>query len=69
MEGRRLDTQGIDNVQVANRRALFNDHINTCKDCQPTMCFRAQTLWRDVCLTALRADCKGGIASGCKDGA
>lgn len=54
MEGRKLDTQGSGSPEVANRRNLFDRHIDECAACQPALCPRAQALWRDVCLTALR---------------
>lgn len=55
MEGRKLDTQGTNNPEVANRRNLFDRHMDECRDCQPSLCTHAQVLWRDVCLTALRS--------------
>lgn len=54
MDGRKLDTRGTDNPEVAHRRNLFDAHIDQCTECQPNICRVAETLWRDVCLTALR---------------
>lgn len=55
MEGRKLDvtlTSPFESVRRA--RAAFNQHLNHCPDCQPSMCWQGQTQWRALCLEALR---------------
>lgn len=60
MEGRRLAVHPYaSNKEVASKRRRFDAHISGCADCQPALCFQAQTLWRDVCLTALKAHSEG----------
>lgn len=54
MEGRKLDTSLSANNAVAMKRVQFDRHLNECQDCRPGMCHQAETLWRAVCLTALR---------------
>ena len=39
---------------VSVKRARFDAHVNECGSCQPNLCVTAQTLWRAVCVTALR---------------
>ncbi len=63
MEDRRLDTSLHANNAVALKRIAFDKHLNTCKDCQPHLCHRAEILWRDVCLTALRTQGTPGALS------
>lgn len=61
MNGRKLDvSRDTGHPEVKNKRALFDRHIANCDDCQPSFCIRANVLWRDVCLTALRMAPKGG---------
>lgn len=40
---------------VAHRRKLFDQHVDTCHNCQPSLCDVAQSLWRGLCMSALRA--------------
>lgn len=39
-------------VRVARRE--FNEHVDTCINCQPSLCWPAQVIWRNLCLIALR---------------
>lgn len=56
IEGRRLDVRADSPYRpVAERRRLFNVHVDTCTGCQPQLCSIAQAMWRNVCLSALRA--------------
>jgi len=55
MDGRRLDVStSSEHLAVSQKRVGFNRHISECADCQPSFCHRANSLWRDLCLTALR---------------
>lgn len=61
MEGKRLVVSASSpDPDVARKRREFDRHIEGCSDCQPALCFQAQTLWRGVCLTALKARSYGG---------
>lgn len=42
---------------VAVRRNRFDQHLNDCPQCQTgaRLCATAESLWRGVCITALRA--------------
>lgn len=62
MIGPKLDTTGADSPEVANKRNVFDRHLDRCTDCQPALCWVAQGLWREVCLSALRA------RNACQDG-
>lgn len=59
VKDRKLDTSLSANNAVALKRLKFDQHINTCATCQPSLCHVAEALWREVCLTALRTQ-KGG---------
>lgn len=55
MQGRKLDVSlNASSLDVAELRGKFDAHVDECTDCQPALCFQAQTLWRNVCLGALR---------------
>lgn len=43
------------------RRNAFDQHLNTCAPCQSgaSICATAESMWRRVCIAALRAS-KGG---------
>jgi hypothetical protein len=58
-----LDTTMAANPDVAALRNQFEQHLDECRDCQPTLCFQANVLWRKVCLTALRVQtaAKAGV--------
>lgn len=55
MDGRKLDTTGAGRPDVANLRNVFDQHIDRCPDCEHHLCPVAQSLWRSVCLAALRS--------------
>lgn len=40
---------------VAVKRARFDAHIDTCNDCRPALCATGNTLWRAVCVQAMRS--------------
>lgn len=54
MSDRKLDTRGLDCPDTAHRRNLFDQHMDRCANCQSQVCLVAQSLWRAVCLAALR---------------
>ena len=56
MLDRKLDVSTGAGGAVAVKRTQFDQHISACPDCQPHLCHLAESLWRTVCLTALRAD-------------
>lgn len=63
---RKLDTSISAGGQTAAARALFDSHLNNCARCQPHLCATAETLWRAVCLSALKqqhADAGGTLAA------
>lgn len=45
---------------TATARLNFDKHLDTCADCHGSLCHVAESLWRTVTLTALRAHVKGG---------
>lgn len=54
MQGRKLDvTIHSPHKRVRDLRARFNQHIDHCTDCQPSMCWQGQIMWRNTCLEAL----------------
>ena len=55
MQDRKLDVSVTSPHQaVRARRAAFNFHVTNCADCQPALCWEAQSQWRLLCLEALR---------------
>jgi len=55
MNDLKLDvTLGSPHSSVRVMRLVFDQHTDTCTDCQPSLCWPAQTMWRRLCLTALR---------------
>jgi hypothetical protein len=40
---------------VAVMRSRFDSHVDTCADCRPALCPLALTLWRAVCVQAMRS--------------
>lgn len=56
MNNRKLDVSTGAGGAVTVARVAFDTHLGDCAGCQPNLCFRAEALWRDVCLTALRRD-------------
>lgn len=54
MEGRKLDVTDLSpHKSVRDLRVSFNLHINHCTDCQPSLCWQGQMIWRNLCLEAL----------------
>lgn len=54
MQDRKLDTSISANKSVADLRVKFDRHLDDCADCQPRLCHMGESLWRSVCLTAMR---------------
>lgn len=55
MQNRKLNVTMLSpHKTVRDLRARFNLHIDHCDSCQPSICWDAQTLWRAVCLEALK---------------
>jgi hypothetical protein len=51
---------------TAVARVAFDEHVDDCQKCQPHLCQAAETLWRAVCLAALKsehADAGGTVAA------
>ncbi len=50
--------------KVAVLRVRFDTHLSDCRNCQArgVMCARAETLWRDVVLAAMRASRDSEVA-------
>lgn len=56
-----IDTSGnSSDPATATARLNFDKHLDTCNLCRPRLCETAESLWRTVTLTALRAHVKGG---------
>lgn len=53
----KLDVSSGAGGPVAVRRNRFDQHLNDCPQCQTgaRLCDTAETLWRRVCLAAMRA--------------
>lgn len=59
MASRSIDTSA--DGPAATERSIFDTHIDQCEGCTVRLCWEAQTLWRNVCMTAIRANApKGG---------
>jgi len=55
MQDRKLNvTTGSPHPSVRQQRTIFDRHIDNCDNCQPSWCWDAQTMWRALCLEALR---------------
>lgn len=55
MQDRKLDvTARSPHESVREKRGFFDQHVDTCADCQPSLCWYGQLLWRATCLEALR---------------
>lgn len=53
---RKLDTSTRNpDLGVQAARVAYDTHLNDCRQCQPFQCPVAESLWRQVCLTALHA--------------
>lgn len=55
MNGRKLDVSTGAGGMVTVRRNVFDSHLSSCPDCEMNLCTRAQSLWRNVCVEALKA--------------
>jgi hypothetical protein len=65
IEGRRLDVRADSPYPaVAHRRQQFDQHVTGCDDCQPALCSTANSMWRALCLSALRQQQASGIVDG-----
>lgn len=64
MQGRKLNVTTGAGGAVMVKRNRFDAHIDSCRDCQPHMCHTAESLWREVCLAALRQQAAHPVASG-----
>ena len=58
MASRSIDTSITGPASV--QREVFDRHLNTCEPCSHNLCWEAQVLWRNVCVTAV----KGSVAKG-----
>lgn len=55
MEGRKLDVTILNpHPSVRVKRVAFDRHVDHCTDCQPSMCWEGQAMWRSLCLESLR---------------
>jgi len=54
MTTRKLDVSTGAGGEVTVRRNRFDQHLNHCTTCTGGMCSTAQSLWRAVCLAAVR---------------
>lgn len=62
MSSRKLDVSTGAGGEVSVRRTRFDRHLNECATCTTKgLCGKAETMWRDVILTAIgNTNTKGG---------
>lgn len=61
---RKLDTSTGAGGRTAVARVRFDSHLDHCTRCRAGLCTTAQTLWRSVCINALRAHREGAAGGG-----
>lgn len=56
MSNRRMNvSKDSPDKNVATLRREFDAHLDVCTACTPTLCSKANTLWRGVVFAAMRA--------------